>query len=167
MRAASKWIAWGVIVALGLLLLSPPAGSAPKDESALQPLFDKSKAYGTVKGKPNKDGSITFGVPFGKKDEETVYIQELPDTGTGWVWSIVVEFDSRPPAGLYKRLAEINDQSRWGYLSWAGNDTGGGTVFLNFFFLTRTADTKAIEQYIDTAISERTRMMKELRDFLP
>ena len=142
--------------------MTTPAGGA-----SLQPLFDASSFSG-VTGEPRQDSEgRPLGILYRIDIEQNlqIVVEELP-TGYAWVWCSVAAFEKDPPFGLYRAVAELNDQSRWGALSWGKNAEGkGGQVYLNYFFLVRTADTQALESYIDTAVSHQEHYAEQLTKY--
>jgi hypothetical protein len=129
-----------------VLVASAQIQAAPK-QSVLEPLFAKS-GYSSAKPEFDDKGNVTYRIKI--SDSITVNVQELT-TGYGWVWAVVTQYDAAPPLRIYRKIAEINDGSRLGALS-AGprsDQKPGSGVFINYFFLMRTADAAALQDYID------------------
>jgi hypothetical protein len=157
-------LVWGFVFAALVLLASGTLYAAPKQ--GLQPLFAASK-HSSVPGETGTNGNLVFQVAVQHENRNAqVVVEEILDqgqpTGYAWVWAKVMTFNSDPPARLHARMTELNDASRWGYLSGARLDDGSYQIYLNYFFLVRTADVQALEEYIDMAVVEQQRLAGEL-----
>lgn len=148
-KSATRFgLATSLLALVAVLCATQATRSAPKSTPVLEPLFAKS-GYSDVKAKIDDKGGVSYSIKI--SDSIYINVQEL-NNGYGWVWATVQQYDSTPPLRVYRKIAELNDSSRLAALSAGPRSDGqqGSAVFINFFFLMRTADATALQDYIDT-----------------
>ena len=170
-RAASRCGIFLLCAVLGLLVLGRPVDSAPADklkadgEGGLKALFAELQKQNPEVPVKNDQGTYVIQV----SKTVAVAVDEQPN-GYARVWTEIAVYKDNPPLGLFSAMAKANDSSLWGYCSWGGfKEEKGvtGHVFLNFTFLIRTADAKALMDYINSTITERDKFTAALKDYLP
>jgi len=158
--------------ALALLVCSlscAVAAAAPKQEPTpiLQDAFDRSTGFSGARARTvNGPDGPTVRYFFQGASGNGIVFGELPKIEQAWVWSAVLKVPSPPPPEFFRLLAQENNDAIGPFLSWAENEDGSGTVYLQYFFLMKTATPEALETYFDLVESEQEYFAKKLSDWL-
>jgi hypothetical protein len=168
MKTVSRIVLAGCFLATLAATIAKPAAAQPPAPATPMPSLDALLKGTGFDFTPREN---VFRVVVEADSETTMVIARLagtpekPHMQTVEVFTQILEVPQgfKHPAGMLKKIAEINDRLRWGRVS---VDPERGNVYYSSSFWLRTADAQTLEGELYIAHFTRLDLRKELMPFV-